>query len=662
MKNKSIVIALTAVALVAAAVIGIVIVQKGNTNGNPDATSVAIETTSPPDSGADITSEDIQPVVDPSDTTVSPGDDTQAQTPDDTTSAEPADSSAYPDVTTTPEDATTPDDTTASPDESLTPDDTTVSPEDTNTPDDTSVEASDTTTPDTTTTPDDTTAEPVVTTEPEVTTAEPVCDHAGTIVVTKKAVAATCTSAGCTEERQCSKCKLVLQYSEEIPKLDHTKAYTPNKDGTHTVTCTKCKATLATAEKCSGGSATCTAKAQCSCCHYEYGSLAAHSYTKKTTTAAYLKSAADCTNKATYYYACATCGAVGTKTYTSGSALGHVKAYTPNGDGTHTVKCTRCNTVIATAEACSGGTATCIAKAQCSCCHAEYGEYGTHTASDWIVDKKSTDDEDGEKHTECTVCKAVLSTEVIPKGTCTEHTWVFDHYGVHNTLIYCIRRDGSTYYKCANCGEIRKEKGCASHDISDGSLVKTGEFIEPTCTTRGGYVIQCPICGYEDIERTTMVAQLVISSVGHSYGDWETVTTAHDTYLGIEQCTCTRCGFVQKRQVDADGNIYGIAHQWPSSTAAMCRDFYIEGETQTYAYSIKDNRLCAYDNEYMARAFLDENNFLTVYWKTEDGVEHTYRVAYKWWENATKKYVTYTFWINDDDVDGTFHTGLVPLM
>ena len=38
-----------------------------------------------------------------------------------------------------------------------------------------------------------------------------------------------------------------------------------------------------------------------------------------------------------------------------------------------------------------------------------------HTESDWIIDKEATKEADGEKHIECTVCKAVIKTEKIEK-------------------------------------------------------------------------------------------------------------------------------------------------------------------------------------------------------------------------------------------------------
>lgn len=73
-----------------------------------------------------------------------------------------------------------------------------------------------------------------------------------------------------------------------------------------------------------------------------------HSYTVKSTNSKYLKSAATCTSAAVYYYSCS-CGEKGTKTFTSGSALGHsydsgkvTKEATYDETGVRTYTCSRC--------------------------------------------------------------------------------------------------------------------------------------------------------------------------------------------------------------------------------------------------------------------------------------------------------------------------------
>ncbi|MBQ3531013.1 MAG: hypothetical protein IJA05_03715 [Oscillospiraceae bacterium] len=75
-------------------------------------------------------------------------------------------------------------------------------------------------------------------------------------------------------------------------------------------------------EACSGGTATCTAKAVCSVCGKEYGDLLPHVYDKKVATEAYKATDATCTAKATYYYSCV-CEKAGEDTFEDGEMLDH---------------------------------------------------------------------------------------------------------------------------------------------------------------------------------------------------------------------------------------------------------------------------------------------------------------------------------------------------
>ena len=72
-----------------------------------------------------------------------------------------------------------------------------------------------------------------------------------------------------------------------------------------------------------GGTATCTAKAECTRCSQPYGNMLEHVYTAEDATDTYLKSAATCTRKAVYYKNCATCDKVGTATFEYGTVKAH---------------------------------------------------------------------------------------------------------------------------------------------------------------------------------------------------------------------------------------------------------------------------------------------------------------------------------------------------
>ena len=182
-----------------------------------------------------------------------------------------------------------------------------------------------------------------------------------------------CTAPGCGETKDTQ---------------PHTYAnWQANSGGTHTGTCV-CSKTFTEAR--SGGTATCTAKAQCAACGEEYGEKAGHVWGENWTTgdgkhwhkcttpnctatteeAEYSGGTATCTAKAQ----CAACG----EEY--GALADHVFSTDWTGaDGYHWHKCTNPNCrEISDRTQCSGGEATCVAKANCAVCGCEYGDYGEH--------------------------------------------------------------------------------------------------------------------------------------------------------------------------------------------------------------------------------------------------------------------------------------------
>ena len=203
-----------------------------------------------------------------------------------------------------------------------------------------------------------------------------VCDHKGSTAQPTCTTPAICTACGGTLAA------LGHEWGPWTSGSDNTHTRACKRDGTHTET-----------KDCSGGTATCTAKAVCTVCGGEYGEMAAHSFTAEKAEAQYLKSAATCTEKAIYYKSCAVCGlsSEGTAdeaTFFSGNALGHTwGAWTSNGNGTHTRRCGTDGCTGTETKDCSGGTATCTAKAVCSVCGQSYGAVDTanhdlkHTAA-----------------------------------------------------------------------------------------------------------------------------------------------------------------------------------------------------------------------------------------------------------------------------------------
>ena len=218
-----------------------------------------------------------------------------------------------------------------------------------------------------------------------------------------------CCGATAVESEECSggtatcktkaKCALCNGEYGELNAENHESdefVYTANNDGTHKKAYKCCGAMVEASEECSGGAATCVAKAVCTLCGGEYGELSSehvwatelshdetnHWYactvegcTAKKDEAAHLGVTATCNTKSF----CAVCGAE----YGELNAENHESAdftYTSNGNGTHKKENACCGAVASANEECSGGAATCVKKAVCEHCGGEYGELSTEHA------------------------------------------------------------------------------------------------------------------------------------------------------------------------------------------------------------------------------------------------------------------------------------------
>ena len=343
--------------------------------------------------------------------------------------------------------------------------------------------------------------------------------------------AATCTAkavyytscADCGQSSKGTKNEATFEYGNA---LGHKYGeWVSNGDGTHTRVCANDNKHTET-KACHGGKATCTAKAICEDCGKAYGEMAAHTFTVKTASAKYLKSAATCTAKAVYYTSCADCGlsSKGTKneaTFEYGNALGHKYGeWVSNGDGTHTRVCANDNKHTET-KACHGGKATCTAKAICEDCGKAYGEMTAHTFT----------------------AKSTISRYLKRAATCTEKS--------------------EYYVSCAGCG--LSSKGTASEAVFTGSalghsLTEWNVITEVTCTTNGTQERHCTRCDYK--QTRTIVAK------GHSYGLWNVTKKVGCITDGEQSRECSVCGNKETKTIAATGvHSYG---SWKVAKAATC--------------------------------------------------------------------------------------------
>lgn len=107
-------------------------------------------------------------------------------------------------------------------------------------------------------------------------------------------------------------------FQEVVDEKYEITAPTCETDGTYYKSCSSCGASAegfgytftVPATGHTGGTATCTKKAECSVCGKEYGDIKPHDYTEKAETEAACVSAPTCTYYGTYYYSCTMCHGV----------------------------------------------------------------------------------------------------------------------------------------------------------------------------------------------------------------------------------------------------------------------------------------------------------------------------------------------------------------
>ena len=275
----------------------------------------------------------------------------------------------------------------------------------------------------------------------------------------------------CTKGKICEKCG--AEY--DIPGHDWG-AWTPNyaSNGTHTRRCKRCNAEET--GSCSGGYATCDTLGMCN-----------------------------------------TCGG----SYYGGHAWGE---WSSAGNGTHTRSCTNYCREVDTAN-CTGGTATCSAKAVCEVCGEEYGE-------------KDPNNHDLEQH----AAKAPTCTEIGWNAyeackncnyTTRKELPALNHDLVNHAAKAptCTEIGWDAYDLCVSCGYTTyTELPALNHDYQ-------AVTVEPTCETDGYTVFTCSRC--KDSYTADPTDQL-----GHQFGAWSPNGT------GAQSASCLRDGCAHTGSTD----------------------------------------------------------------------------------------------------------------
>ena len=336
------------------------------------------------------------------------------------------------------------------------------------------------------------------------------------------AVDATCTAPGNVEYWHCSVCG--KNFSDSIgtgelteitsPALNHNwGAWTSNGNGTHTRTCQRDSRHTET-ENCSGGSATCTNAAICTSCGGSYGKELGHDWGEwkntgnaqqhtrtcqrdqsHTETAAHTPGTpANCTTPQT----CTACG----YEITPANNNHDWNAWESNGNGTHTHTCKNDSSHTETTN-CSGGSATCEARAVCDVCHMVYGELAPHTLTHTPAVDATCTTPGNVEYWHCSVCNKNFSDSE-GKGELTEitspalnHNWgAWEKVSETQHQRICQNDDShketgdhtpgtaatcKAPANCSICGQSYGEKNPSNH--AGGTEVRNQK--EATTTTEG---------------------------------------------------------------------------------------------------------------------------------------------------------------------------------
>lgn len=274
----------------------------------------------------------------------------------------------------------------------------------------------------------------------------------------------------CTEGKICEKC------GAEYGVLGHDwGAWTPNyaSNGTHTRRCKRCNAEET--GSCSGGYATCDTLGMCN-----------------------------------------TCGG----SYYGGHAWGE---WSSAGNGTHTRSCTNYCREVDTAK-CTGGTATCSAKAVCEVCGGEYGEKdpNNHDLVHFRAKAPTCTEIGWDAYDLCVSCGYTTYTELPAQHDLKQHA---------AKAPTCTGIGWDAYETCSRCNHTtRTELPALNHDYQ-------AVTVEPTCEADGYTVFTCSRC--KDSYTADPTDQL-----GHQFGAWSPNGT------GAQSASCLRDGCAHTGSTD----------------------------------------------------------------------------------------------------------------
>ena len=349
--------------------------------------------------------------------------------------------------------------------------------------------------------------------------------------------------SGGTETPTCTTGKTCALCGAEYDILGHDwDAWTSNGDGTHTRRCKRSNCDAVENESCSGGTGTftCTTGKTCEKCGAEYdipghdwGAWTPNYASNGTHTRRCKRCNAEETGSCSGGYAtcdtlgmCNTCGG----SYYGGHAWGE---WSSAGNGTHTRSCTNYCREVDTAK-CTGGKATCSAKAVCEVCGGEYGEKDSNN-HDLVqhAAKAPTCTEIGwDAYDRCIRCGYTTRKELPAQHDLKQHA---------AKTPTCTEKGWNAYETCSRCDHTtRKELPALNHNLKQHAAKA------PTCTEKGWDAYKtCSRCDY------TTYAELPALNHALVQHDAQAATCTEIGWDAYKTCSRLGCNYTTYQEIPA---------------------------------------------------------------------------------------------------------------
>ena len=229
---------------------------------------------------------------------------------------------------------------------------------------------------------------------------------------------------------------------------------------------------------------------------------------------------------------------------------------------THQSVCA-CGKTIFEAAVHTGGKATCVAKAQCETCGAEYGTVNKDNHGETEIRDAVTETCGAPGYTGDTYCKAcdekiATGTEIPATGNHVDADgkWEHDENG-HFHICGCgakfdeaVHTGGkATCVAKAQCETCGAEYGTVNKDNHGETEIRNA--VTETCGAPG-YTgdTYCKDCGEK-----IATGKEIPATEKHTYGDWVVVKEATATEKGLKEKSCQNCDDVVSETIPVQGNI-----------------------------------------------------------------------------------------------------------